>query len=128
MAQHDVTASVTEAIAAGATAAQFEELGAENLTARYPNSPDEWIVWNRREEAAVERLHAEVMAAATAAPVAESTEPLATEKQIAFIMRLIDQGRADEGGFITGPTDRAGVARMTRRQASAYIDSLTGSY
>lgn len=118
MAQYTVTSYVTEAIAAGATAAQFEELGAELFQG-------DWIVWNRREQAAVERLWEKVT---TAAPVAESAEPLATEKQVAYILRLLAQGAADEGGFMSGPRDRAGIAAMTRRQASAYIDSLTGRY
>lgn len=29
---------------------------------------------------------------------------------------------------MTGPTTREGVARLTKRQASGYIDSLTGRY
>ncbi|MFB9776101.1 hypothetical protein [Brevibacterium otitidis] len=55
--------------------------------------------------------------------------PLATEKQVNYIMRLIDRGAHEEGGFISGgPTTIDQVRRMTRRDASMYIDSLTSNY
>ncbi len=63
-----------------------------------------------------------------AAPAAAA--PLATAKQIDYIMSLL-AGRArtgEEGGFMTGPTTREGVAKMTRTAASNYISSLKGGY
>lgn len=63
------------------------------------------------------------------APVAEAA---ATGRQVDYIMSLLDSrqrdGLADVVGFTTGPTTREGVARMTRRAASAYISSLKGEY
>ena len=61
-----------------------------------------------------------------AAPAAAA--PLATPNQITLIEKLLRQGRGDEGGFMAGPTDRAGIAALTRRQASRYIDSLRDAY
>lgn len=54
--------------------------------------------------------------------------PLATPRQIEFIMDLIDQGRREEGGFYYGPTKREDVELMTKADASAYITSLLGDY
>ena len=62
-----------------------------------------------------------------AAPVAGSQ---ITERQISFIMSLLGRRErsGEAGGFMAGPTTREGVARLTRNQASSYIDSLTGRY
>ena len=55
--------------------------------------------------------------------------PLATEKQVSYIMALIARGAHEEGGFISGgPTTYDEVRKMTRRDASMYIDSLTSNY
>lgn len=70
--------------------------------------------------------------AATETVATEAPEALATASQVDYIMTLLDRrqrdGLADVVGFTTGPTTRQGVARMTRRAASAYIDSLKGEY
>ena len=70
--------------------------------------------------------------AATETVAAEAPEATATAGQVDYIMTLLDRrqrdGLADVVGFTTGPTTRQGVARMTRRAASAYIDSLKGEY
>lgn len=63
--------------------------------------------------------------------IAEARAPkpgIASEAQIRYILRLIAQGRRDEGGFYNGPRDAAGIAALTRIEASTYIDSLTGQY
>ena len=63
------------------------------------------------------------------APRPAATGPLATERQVSYILTLLARGAGDEGGYISGgPTTRDQIARMTRRQASDYIDSLTGRY
>lgn len=54
--------------------------------------------------------------------------PLATARQIDFIMDLISQGRREEGGFYNGPTTREDVELMTKKDASVYITSLLGDY
>lgn len=69
-------------------------------------------------------------AAERAAERAQVTQNLATERQIDYILNLLDRRRRDGegGGFFNGPTDYAGIAKLSRTEASAYIDSLTGSY
>jgi hypothetical protein len=54
----------------------------------------------------------------------------ATDAQVNYIMDLLARRAAsgEGGGFFHGPTDRAGVRRLTRADASAYIDSLKGTY
>lgn len=52
----------------------------------------------------------------------------ATSAQVSFIMDLLRQGAADEGGFFNGPRTLEGVRAMSRRDAASYIDSLTGEY
>lgn len=54
----------------------------------------------------------------------------ATPKQVDYIMTLLARRARDGqgGGYFTGPTTREGVAGMTRRDASTYIDSLTDRY
>ncbi len=80
-----------------------------------------------------DREHAVVAAAAQAAgvtaPPAPGT-PLATDRQVEYILGLLDQRRrVDEcGGFFPGPTDRAGIAALSREDASNYITSLKGDY
>lgn len=65
------------------------------------------------------------------AALADERGPLATSRQIRYIMDLLSERDGNpmaEGGFYSGPTTRAGIAEMTRRDASAYINSLTGNY
>lgn len=54
----------------------------------------------------------------------------ATDRQVDFIVNLLAARRrsGEEGGFFVGPVDRAGIARLSRADASAYIDSLKGDY
>lgn len=54
----------------------------------------------------------------------------ASQRQVDYIMKLLDRRRrsGEGGGFMTGPTHRAGVASMSSTEASAYIRSLTGDY
>lgn len=70
--------------------------------------------------------------AVTETVATEAPEATATASQVDYIMTLLDRrqrdGLADVVGFTTGPATRQGVARMTRRAASAYIDSLKGEY
>lgn len=58
---------------------------------------------------------------------AEARGPLATDRQVNFIMSLLAQ---HDGQNVTwyskGPTTRAEVARMTRSDASTYISALLG--
>lgn len=84
-----------------------------------------------RMDKLVRRIKAEEVKDAAAVEAAPATsEPLATEKQVGFILTLLARRvRAGEGGgFMTGPTSRDAIAAMTRREASAYITSLKGDY
>ncbi|MFI8201112.1 hypothetical protein ACIF6K_32070 [Streptomyces sp. NPDC085942] len=55
---------------------------------------------------------------------------LATDRQVEYILSLLAARRrsGEGGGFMFGPTDRAGIAQLTREDASSYIDSLKGTY
>lgn len=50
--------------------------------------------------------------------------------QVDYILDLLAQRHrdGDDSGFMRGPTDRAGLEQLTRDEASAYIDSLRGTY
>ena len=80
-----------------------------------------------------ERETAVLAAAAEAAgvtpPPAPGT-PMATERQIGFILTLLEGRRisGEGGGFFQGPRDRNGIAALTRDEASRYITSLKGEY
>lgn len=55
---------------------------------------------------------------------------LATDAQVKYILDLLRQRslRGDGGGFMTGPTTKDGIERLTRAQASTYITSLREEY
>lgn len=55
---------------------------------------------------------------------------LATPRQISYILRLLSEREysGEGGGFFMGPTDPDQVAELSKREASNYIDSLTGRY
>lgn len=61
---------------------------------------------------------------------AGTSEPLATDRQVDYILTLLAKRRrtGNNAGFMTGPTSREDIQRMTRQKASAYIDSLTETY
>lgn len=56
--------------------------------------------------------------------------PLATPRQVEFILQLLDRRErtGEGGGFFYGPTDRAGIEEMSKADASTYITSLKGDY
>jgi len=60
----------------------------------------------------------------------QQTKLPARDRQVDYIMNLLARRRrnGDGGGFFNGPTDRAGVAKLSQADASAYIDSLTENY
>lgn len=63
----------------------------------------------------------------TAAPA--QTTPMATSRQVDYIMQLLaERGDGVGGGFMAGPTSEEDIKRMTKRDASRYIDSLTERY
>ncbi|WP_030569783.1 hypothetical protein [Streptomyces aureocirculatus] len=70
------------------------------------------------------------VAAEREAEQARAARNLATERQIRYILDLLARRRRDGegGGFFTGLTDYAGIAKLSRSEASAYIDSLKGQF
>lgn len=94
----------------------------------------------KHAEAAPARAEAAVLVAAAAAVEKAHREeladlrllhgPRATERQVEYILRLLAarERQGEGGGFMAGPTDRAGIERMSAADASAYIDSLKGNY
>lgn len=88
--------------------------------------------YTRRDADKVEqviRLSALEQAAARRVAAGQPAE-LATERQVDFIMKLLAwcgvSGEAD--GFMSGPTTREAVAKLSKAQASAYITSMKGGY
>lgn len=82
-------------------------------------------------EAAPQRAEAACLAAAEeiiSAEAAVQTANLATPRQVDYILSLLAQRGGAGGGFFNGPTDRAGIALLTKTQASAYITSLKEEY
>ena len=146
MAQYPHTNAVKNLINHGMTPEQIsDECPALDLTVWRDGSIDA-CTWNRREQAQFDSYYesklAELERAAQQPAQEEAQEPAskkqeapaapsqppATPRQVAFIMRLIDQGRHKEGGFYNGPTECDQIAAMGRKDASMYIDSLLGNY
>jgi len=133
MAQYLITKKLEEA---GVTAA---EVNAALATTAYDHPISELADGDYarssrdydRVMAHIAKVVAERQAAEAAAQATTTEAPeAATERQVAFILTLIDRRRRDgeAAGFTTGPTTREGIAKLTKRQASSYIDSLTGRY
>jgi hypothetical protein len=90
-------------------------------------------VRRRIKDHAASTERAVLTAAAEAAgitPPPAPDAPLATEAQVNYIIRLLDQRRrtGEGGGFYSGPTGRPQIAALTRQEASLYIRSLKGDY
>lgn len=80
---------------------------------------------------AAENARIEAEAARRRAALEAQKGPLATEKQIDFIIRLIANRDyyGDGGGYITGyPTAREEIAELSRGEASRLISSLKEEY
>ena len=117
--RYDVALGVTEiAVRAGAAVATYREGRADRIQAR-------------AEKAAKAEA---IVAAAERAEIAELENkigPLATERQIDYILILqARRARSGEGGgFINhNPATRDELRRTSRETASNIIDSLTGNY
>lgn len=82
-----------------------------------------------RAKLAEERAAEEKAAAERAAAEAEAKArgPLATDRQVSYILSLLAQHDGQNFTWYTqGPTDAAEIAKMTRKDASTYISALEG--
>lgn len=124
--QHDLSDLVTRIDAAGGTTADLLALDDVALVG------GDLIAWNvRARSAAYARVERMERAAKPATVTADA--PLATEKQVAYATRLIGQKRrdGDTSGFISfqgGHPAPDALARMSRRDISTLIDSLSSNY
>ena len=88
--------------------------------------------YTRKDADKVEQIIRRAAAEKAAADRVAAGQPaeLATERQVDFIMSLVARraayGEAD--GFMSGPTTREAVAKLSKAQASAYITSMKGGY
>jgi hypothetical protein len=141
MAQYDLTDLVTRINAIGGDLADLLALrDVEDLTGRVAGTGV--IAWNRTAQTAayelVERMESRAprrtSRATTPAPAAAPKAPrgdLATDRQVAYAVRLIGQRmrNGDGGGFVVGGYPTADqLARMSRRSISTLIDSLSENY
>lgn len=126
MAQHTLTHLVTRIEAVGGTADQLLALTDVEMIC------GEVTAWNRRAESAAYSLVERLERNATQAPAAATREALATDRQIAYILKLIAQRQrsGNTAGFMTTdrPVTAGDLAKWTRSAASTYITSLTENY
>ncbi|MEU9470460.1 hypothetical protein AB0D78_28350 [Streptomyces avermitilis] len=123
---HDEAANFLRLVQGGVTPEQIEAaLGSDARgMGRYRRLNGRSRRWIDARLAAIE------VATEKAAENARSAQGLATENQIGYILDLLARRRrtGEGGGFFSGPTDRAGIASLSRSEASSYIDSLKGDY
>lgn len=76
------------------------------------------------------RQKAQREAPSRAAFQAVEDNSLATPRQVGYIVALLrERAKSGEGGgFMVGPTETAEIRKMSKRDASAYINSLRGDY
>lgn len=76
------------------------------------------------------RQKAKADAPSRAAFQAVEDKSLATPRQVGYIVSLLrERAKSGEGGgFMVGPTETAEIRKMSKRDASAYINSLRGDY
>lgn len=87
-------------------------------------STDEYRAKLAQERAAEEKAAAE---RAAAEAEAKARGPLATERQVDYILSLLAQHDGQNTTWYTaGPTTSAEIAKMTRKEASTYISALKG--
>lgn len=132
MAQYTHNKAVQNLIDRGMTPEQIrEECPALDLSV-WSSGEIDACTWNRSEQAKFlayyEGKIEELSRQADSKTASEERQPLATPRQIAFIQKLLGEGRHLEGGFYAGPTSMEGLVKMSKADASTYIDSLLGKY
>nr|DAK57402.1 MAG TPA: hypothetical protein [Caudoviricetes sp.] len=87
---------------------------------RKQRSTDEYRAKMKEQREAEEKAAAERAAAA-------ARGPLATDRQVSYILSLLAQHDGQNTTWYTaGPTTSAEIAKMTRKEASTYISALKG--
>lgn len=132
MAQYTHDKAVQNLIDRGMTPEQIrEECPALDLSVWISGEIDA-CTWNRGDQARFLAYYEGKLEAlerqAEGKAASEELQPLATPRQIAFIQKLIGEGRHLEGGFYAGPTTIEGLVKLSKTDASVYIDSLLGKY
>ena len=95
------------------------------LCERKQRGTDEYRAKLAAVRAAEEKAEAE---RAEAAAAAKARGPLATERQVDYILSLLAETDGQNVSWFTaGPTEYAEIAKMTRRDASTYITALQGN-
>lgn len=84
---------------------------------------EESFVLNMRTLDAFNKWYEEKITALESTEKETPTEDAATTRQVAFITKLVNEGRQVAGQ----PTEWDEVAKLTKREASAYIDQLLKS-
>ncbi|WRS30616.1 hypothetical protein U6G28_02700 [Actinomycetaceae bacterium MB13-C1-2] len=123
MAQYGIDSEAQTLIDAGWTEDQIIAL-APNQNIQHQSFG--WIAWNRDAVYAIENAASRVTEPKKEASAPRPVSP-ATDRQIAYIRTLIRKGAGSEGGFMRVPAD-ADLVKLSKREASALIDSLTGNY
>ncbi|MDK8794255.1 hypothetical protein QP968_00815 [Corynebacterium sp. MSK041] len=125
MAQYDHTAEVTALINAGMSLDEISAARREIDIDTYKDGSWEAITWNRADQRSFDAWAEQKLRQLKAG----TTEPLATERQVDYIMSLLAQTDGQNvSWFSPAPTEYAEIAKMTRKDASTYISALKGTY
>lgn len=125
MAQYDHTAEVTALINAGMSLDEISAARREIDIDTYKDGSWDAITWNRTDQRAFDAWAEQKLRQLKAG----TTGPLATERQVDYIMSLLAQTDGQNvSWFSPAPTEYAEVAKMTRKDASTYISALKGTY
>jgi hypothetical protein len=133
MAKHDITTQIQELSTLGYDRSAIEKAVKDAGEVIVILSDGTGEAFGRKAEQVIDNLLARAhreAAARNSTNTEQRVEQRATPRQVDFIMSLLARRErtGEGGGFFTGPTDRESVARLTRTEASTYIDSLKGAY
>lgn len=123
MAQYDHTAEVTALLNAGMTLDKISSARREIDIDTYSDGTWDAVTWNRADQRAFDAWAAQQLRQLQAG----TSAPLATDRQVSYILSLLAQHDGQNTTWYTaGPTDPAEIAKMTRKDASTYISALKG--
>lgn len=136
MTNHDVTAEAAILLAAGWTEERITRLDSRQNIQLFRG---EWTAYNQTALSAIESAVESVQRAAEPTKPRPG-DPMATPKQIDYIVKLLIQRRRsgeEHAGFMATSAywadngtrvDTDALGKLTRRDASALIDSLKENY